>query len=129
MYSAQTALAQYKKIGTQSAVEGASPHRLIQMLMEGALERMNAARAAFENDDIEKKGIMLGKAISIIGGLQNSLDEARSPDLVANLDSLYDYMQRRLLEANSRNDMSMVAEVCDLLSEVKSSWDQIAPAA
>ena len=71
---------------------------------------------------------MLGKSISIIAGLQGSLDEEKGKDLTGNLDKLYDYMQRRLLEANMKNDMSMVEEVMGLLLKVKSSWDEITPA-
>jgi flagellar protein FliS len=127
MYSKKAALAQYKKIDSESAVNGASPHRLIQMLMTGALDRLAQAKFAFENNNIEQKGVLLGKSISIIAGLQGSLDEEKGKDLTGNLDKLYDYMQRRLLEANMKNDMSMVEEVMGLLLEVKSSWDEIAP--
>ena len=128
MYSKKSALAQYKKIDSESAVNGASPHRLIQMLMTGALDRIAQAKAAFENNNIEQKGVLLGKSISIIAGLQGSLDEEKGKDLTGNLDKLYDYMQRRLLEANMKNDMSMVEEVMGLLLKVKSSWDEITPA-
>ena len=128
MYSKKSALAQYKKIDSESAVNGASPHRLIQMLMTGALDRLAQAKAAFENNNIEQKGVLLGKSISIIAGLQGSLDEEKGKDLTGNLDKLYDYMQRRLLEANMKNDMSMVEEVMGLLLKVKTSWDEITPA-
>lgn len=128
MYSTQAALAQYKKIDNESAVNGASPHRLIQMLMTGALDRLAQSKAAYENDNIEQKGVLLGKSISIIAELQGSLDEEKSKELVSNLDKLYDYMQRRLLEANMKNDMGMVEEVRGLLLKVKTSWDEIAPA-
>lgn len=128
MYSKQAALAQYKKIDNESAVNGASPHRLIQMLMTGALDRMAQARAAFENNNIEQKGVLLGKAISIIAGLQGSLDNEQGAEVASNLDKLYDYMQRRLLEANLKNDMAMIEEVSGLMLKVKSSWDEIAPA-
>jgi flagellar protein FliS len=127
MYSNKMALAQYKKIDSESAVNGASPHGLIQMLMKGALDRMAQARAAFESKNIEQKGVLLGKSISIIAGLQASLDSEKGADVAANLDKLYDYMQRRLLEANVKNDMGMVEEVSGLLATIKTSWDAIAP--
>jgi len=96
--------------------------------MTGALDRLAQAKAAFENNNIEQKGVLLGKSISIIAGLQGSLDEEKGKDLAGNLDKLYDYMQRWLFEANMKNDMPMVEEVMGLLLEVKSSWDEIAPA-
>ena len=126
MYAAQNALAQYRKINTESAVEGASPHRLIQMLMNGALDRLAQARGAIERHDIPTKGLLIGKSISIISGLQASLDKNQSAELTASLDRLYDYMQRRLLEANVRNDVSIIDEVSGLLKTVKSAWDEIA---
>jgi flagellar secretion chaperone FliS len=72
---------------------------------------------------------LLGKAISIIAGLQSSLDPKHSPDLVDKLDALYDYMQRKLFEANIKNDPALIDEVCDLMRTVKSSWDEIASVA
>ena len=128
MYSKQAALAQYRKIDSESAVQGASPHRLIQMLLNGALDRLNKAVSAFEANNIERKGVNLGQAISIVAGLQSSLDAEKGNEIAENLDKLYDYMQRRLLEANMKNDMAMVKEVSGLLLTVKSSWDAIAPA-
>jgi flagellar secretion chaperone FliS len=127
MYSNKMALAQYKKIDNESAVNGASPHKLIEMLMKGALDRMAQAKAAFEAKNIEQKGVLLGKSISIIAGLQASLDNDKGADVAANLDKLYDYMQRRLLEANLKNDMAMVEEVSGLLLTVKSGWDSVSP--
>lgn len=129
MYAAQSALAQYKRINTESALEGASPHRLIQMLLNGALERLSQARGAMARNDMAQKGAMLGKAVSIIGGLQDSLDTNADEQLASNLDALYDYMQRRLLEANLRNDTDLLDEVSGLLVTVKDGWDAIAPAA
>jgi len=129
MYAAQSALAQYKRINTESALEGASPHRLIQMLINGALDRLSQARGAMQRDETAQKGLLLGKAVSILGGLQASLDKSVDAEMTANLDSLYDYMQRRLLEANLRNDVTIVDEVSDLLQTIKAAWDEIAPAA
>ena len=127
MYAAQSALAQYKRINTESALEGASPHQLIQMLLNGALERLSQAKGAIARNDIAKKGEMIGKAVSIIGGLQDSLDANADEQITGNLDSLYDYMQRRLLEANIKNDSDLLDEVSDLLLTVKDGWDAIAP--
>jgi flagellar protein FliS len=82
-----------------------------------------------QREDIPQKGLLLGKAVSILGGLQASLDKTVDAEMTANLDSLYDYMQRRLLEANLRNDVTIVDEVSDLLQTIKAAWDDIAPTA
>jgi flagellar secretion chaperone FliS len=119
------ALQQYTKLGTQTEVENASQHRLIQMLMEGALSRIIKAKAYIKNNDAQKKGEFISMAISIIGGLRDSLDHKANADLALNLDNLYEYMSRRLLEANVKNDISMLDEVYSLLMEIKTAWDTI----
>ncbi|MDO8908105.1 MAG: flagellar export chaperone FliS [Pseudohongiella sp.] len=126
MYSMNNAAAQYKRINTEGALN-ATPHQLIQMLMNGALDRLIQAKAAMERGDTALKGQLIGKATDILSGLQSSLDPKHSPDLVDKLNALYDYMQRRLFEANIKNDPGIIDEVSDLLRTVKSSWDEIAP--
>ncbi|ALO46642.1 flagellar export chaperone FliS [Pseudohongiella spirulinae] len=128
MYAPNSAIAQYQRVNNVGSVEGANPHQLILMLMNGALERLTQARGAIERRDIALKGAMIGKATTIIGGLQGSLDRNQAPDYVDNLDRLYDYMQRRLLEANLKNDVTIVDEVSDLLKTLKSTWQEIDPA-
>tara|TARA_R110002072_G_scaffold278758_1_gene440626 strand:+ start:26868 stop:27266 length:399 start_codon:yes stop_codon:yes gene_type:complete len=128
MYSMNNAAAQYKRINNEGAIEGASPHNLILMLMNGGLERLVQARSAMERGDTALKGSLIGKAISIISGLQASLERGQAPELVDNLERLYDYMQRRLLEANIKNDPAMLDEVNELLRTVKSAWIEIDPA-
>ncbi|MBP7712425.1 MAG: flagellar export chaperone FliS [Gammaproteobacteria bacterium] len=121
----RNALRQYSSVGVRSGVEDASPHRLIQMLLEGALARIAAAIGHLDRGDVAEKGRSIGLAISIIGGLQSSLDTDRGGDVAGNLDRLYEYMARRLLEANAKSDRGALEEVHRLLSEVKGAWDSI----
>lgn len=121
----RNALRQYSSVGVRSGVEDASPHRLIQMLLEGALARIAAAIGHLDRGDVAEKGRSIGLAISIIGGLQSSLDTGRGGDVAGNLDRLYEYMARRLLEANAKSDRGALEEVHRLLSEVKGAWDSI----
>ena len=125
--NAMTAMKQYQRVSVHSEVFEASPHRLIQMLMEGALERIAQARGAIARNAYAEKGELIGKAISIIGGLREPLDHTVGGELSQNLDSLYDYMISRLLEANREGDVARLDEVSSLLREVKSGWDAIAP--
>jgi len=120
------ALRQYQKIGSQAQTSEASPHRLVQMLMEGGLDRIAQARGAMERKDIPKKGTLITKAIGIVGGLRDGLDTEKSADALGNLDSLYVYMMRRLVEANAKNDLKILDEVSGLLHTVKDGWDGIA---
>lgn len=123
--NALAAMKQYKQISVHSSIMDATPHRLIQMLMEGALERIAQAKGFMLNKNFAAKGEMLSKAIGIIGGLQSSLNKTEGGELAQNLDNLYDYMTRRLTDANLRNDPRILDEVAGLMIEVKSGWDNI----
>ncbi len=118
--------AKYKSIGNQSGVEGASPHRLIQMLINGALERINSARGSMERGDIYSKGKDISSAISIIEGLRSSLNMKAKGEISNNLDSLYEYMGHRLFESNKTDDINGLEEVSQLMLEIKTGWDGIA---
>ena len=122
------ALRQYQKVNSHAQISEANPHRLVQMLMEGGLDRIAQAKGALARGDVAEKGLMLGKAIDIIIGLRDGLDAEKSdnPEYVQQLESLYVYMTNRLMEANLKNDVTMMDEVMGLLVTVKSGWDAIA---
>lgn len=117
------ALKQYNTVNVGGGVESATPHRLVQMLLEGALEKLVRAKGALEHNEIARKGEYIGLAISIIGGLRGSLDLDKGGEIADNLDSLYEYMVRRLTEANINNDAEPLSEVQGLLLEIKFAWD------
>lgn len=122
------ALRQYQKVNSHAQISEASPHRLVQMLMEGGLDRMAQAKGALERGDIAQKGLMIGKAVDIIGGLREGIDaeRAKEDESLQQLDSLYGYMIQRLTIANLKNDPQIIDEVMGLLVTVKSGWDAIA---
>ncbi|MBX8483943.1 flagellar export chaperone FliS [Pseudomonas cichorii] len=120
------ALRQYQKIGSQAQTSEASPHRLVQMLMEGGLDRIAQAKGAMARKDIPNKCVFIGKAIGIVGGLREGLDLENYPsDALLRQDNLYHYMMKRLAEANAKNDQNMLDEVAGLLITVKEGWDAI----
>lgn len=121
------AVQQYRQVGVSSSIEMASPHKLIQLLMDGALEKLAKAKGFMERKDIANKGSHISWAISIIDGLKSSLDVNTGGDIAQNLDDLYDYMIRRLMRANLENTPDLLEEVISLLKSVKSSWDSISP--
>ena len=116
---------QYGKVAVGSEVAFASPHRLVQMLMEGALEKVATAKGHMSRDEFEVKGNNINWAISIIDGLRGSLNMQEGGEMANNLDSLYAYMVRRLAEANVSNEIAILDEVTSLLLEIKSAWDAI----
>jgi len=121
------ALRQYQKVGAHAQTSVASPHRLVQMLMEGGLDRIAQAKGAMERKDVANKGVFIGKAIGIIGGLREGLDLENQAESVSDLDNLYAYMMKRLAEANALTSPQILDEVADLLRTVKEGWDGIAP--
>jgi len=122
------AISSYAKIGFESEVLGASPHRLISMLFEGALRDISNAKKGILNGETTAKGVAIGRAVSVIGeGLNGSLNMEAGGELAQDLRRLYDYMALRLVEANLSNDVVMLDEVTRLLTEVKEGWDAIRP--
>jgi flagellar secretion chaperone FliS len=120
------ALKEYNRVNLQTGIENASPHRLIQMLIDGALSRLAQAKGHMKANSINQKGEDISMTISIIGGLRDSLDHEQGGEIASNLDSLYEYMSNRLMESNLKNDVSIIDEVHDLLAEIKLAWDAIA---
>lgn len=124
--------AMYARMGTETAALSASPHQLITMLFDGAAAAIGMARLHMEQQRVKEKGESISKAIDIVdNGLKASLDPnaggAEGARLAGNLAALYDYVVRRLLQANLRNDPAALDEAARLLEDVASAWREIAP--
>lgn len=124
--SAAAAAKQYQSLDTSSRIEDASPHRLIQLMMERTLTKIGRARGHMQREEVQQKGAAISDAIDIIEALQASLNHSADERMSENFDALYSYMMRRLLEANLQNDESILDEVTGLLRELKEAWDAIA---
>jgi len=116
---------EYSQVSLQTEVLEADPHKLIQLLLEGALTRLSAAKIFIDQNNIEKKNEKLGQVVEILCSLQESLDHERGGDISVNLERLYDYMTRRLFDANRLNDTDIINEVMGLLLEIKAGWEGI----
>ena len=121
----KSALSQYQKIDKQTGVVDADPHRLIQLLLDGALDRIAQAKGALATGDVASMGEALGKALGIISGLQGCLDREKGGEIAANLDRLYDYMTVRLLAVHTERGPAPLDEVGKLLGTIKSGWEGI----
>ena len=115
----------YQRVNTQTSITDADPHKLIQLLYNGALERINMAKAKIQQKDYSAKAQLINKAIEIVGGLRSFLDFEKGGELALRLEALYDYMERTLLEASATNDLDKLDEVANLLRSVKEGWDGI----
>ena len=123
------AMQAYQNTAAESAVSDADPHRLIQLLLQGAVDRIAVARGHIQRGELAPKGESIGKALNIIGGLRGSLNLEQGGDIAQNLQALYSYAEQRLLEANVNNDPARLDEVARLLGEIKGAWETIAPRA
>lgn len=111
-----------------SGAEYSSPHQLITMLLDGAMERIARAIGHIERRETARKGECISRAVGIVDYLRSSLDGDMDGGRVsANLESLYDYMLQRLTEANLHNDVALLEEVRNLLGEVRGAWVSIPP--
>ncbi|WP_340620596.1 flagellar export chaperone FliS [Xenorhabdus siamensis] len=118
----------YAQVDLESEIMNASPYQLIQILFNGALSALRRAIILIQQGNIPEKGLAISKAINIIdNGLKDALDFEKGGEIAQNLFALYDYMGRRLLHANLRNDEKAITEVIDLLTEISDSWRQIGP--
>ncbi len=123
----KNALNVYGRGSLDTDIESASPHKLICLLFEGAQKSIQLAKVHMLNRAIGEKGAAISKAIAIIEeGLRVSLDHnGEAAELAANLDALYDYMGNRLLMANLKNDPAILDEVYQLITQIKTAWDEI----
>lgn len=115
----------YKKDSLKSDLASADPHRVIQLLMQGVLERLALSKGFIERKDLESKSSTLTRTVEIINALRDSLERDANPELVDNLDALYLYMISRIQEASISMDSSILDEVMALMLEIKGAWDQI----
>lgn len=119
------ALKQYKSVDLRATVETASPHKLISMLFDGAMAALARAKGAMERNSIQERTTNLNKASEILVTLKGSLDIEKGGEVAENLDALYDYMLRAVMQANRNNDLAKVQEVMDLIGEVKQGWSEM----
>jgi len=115
----------YSRLNVESIVETANSQQLVKLMLDGALARLIRAKGCIAHRDVEGRNQAIDTALGIIGALQGCLDHEHGGSLAENLDSLYDYMQRRLFRANVDSDTQAIDEVVDLVRTLKAAWDAI----
>lgn len=121
--------AAYQSVAAQTSTATADPHQLICMLMDGALSRMGAARGCIEHNDKVRKAALLHRVGAIIDELRVSLDHRAGGAIAADLERLYEYISRRICDANLQNDVAAIDESMKLLQNIRRAWGQIPPEA
>jgi flagellar protein FliS len=109
----------------ESQVLTADPMELVRLLYRGAGDAVHRAAAELAAGHILARSRQISKAYAILARLAVTLDHARGGALSRSLAELYDYMQRRLLEANRHQTVEPLAEVELLLATLLEGWDQV----
>jgi flagellar protein FliS len=113
-------------MGAHGTLAEASPHRVVQVMLDTLLARIAEATGHIERGEVAAKGEKIGKALAIIEALVLGLDKSQGGELADNLERLYDYASRTLLKANLENRADLLKEATSLLREIKLGWDGIA---
>jgi flagellar protein FliS len=122
MYGAKA----YAQVGLETGVNSASPHGLIIMLYDGAIEAIRKAKIYLEMKDPEMKGNAISKALRIITeGLMASLDTTAGGELAKQLLALYEFISKELILANAHNSIEKMDSCMSLLEELRSAWSEI----
>ncbi|MFC3025601.1 flagellar export chaperone FliS [Vibrio zhugei] len=115
----------YKKVSVDSQLSAASPHKVVQMLMAGAIERLIQGKAAMQQHNIAVKGERLGKALDIIISLRGCLSMDDGGEIAQNLDQLYEFLITQITTSNQLNQPELLDDAIEIIREIKSAWDQI----
>ncbi len=121
----RNASAIYQQNNVQGVVENADPHKLVSLLLEGAIDHIVKARGNIVHHVVAAKGNNIARAVAIVGALRDSLDHNVDPALCQRLDSLYEYVTRRLLFAQLNDDEAALDEVVRLLTPVREGWQAV----
>ncbi|MBZ5575919.1 MAG: flagellar export chaperone FliS [Acidobacteriia bacterium] len=113
----------------ESRVLSASPLELIRLLYQGALGAVREARRFLAEGKIAERSRSISKACEIVIELNASLHHEQGSEIATRLAALYDYMLRRLLEANQRQSDEPLADVLGLLSTLSEAWAAAVPLA
>ena len=123
--NAIAALAQYGQIKNDTQSLYASPHKLVLMLFDGAIEAMSMTIGAIQHKNIEVRAKQSTRAITIINGMRDCLDMEAGSELADNLYSLYQYMAQELFRANFKNDYETIRNIQSMLKDIRGSWEKI----
>ncbi|MGX5100257.1 flagellar export chaperone FliS [Enterobacter cloacae] len=127
MYT-KTGNSAYTAVSLDSQINGATPHELIVLLYDGAINAMKRAEIYFQSGNIARRGEMISRAINIIdNGLRAGLDHEKGGKIAEELESLYEYISRTLLEANLNKTGENLPHLISLMTEMSETWQLISP--
>jgi len=117
----------YQRVGVESQLANADPHRLVAMLFEGFMESVAQARGAIRGDQRGAKAAACSRAVRILeDGLRAGLNLKSGGSLARDLDELYSYIAMRLTLANLHDDERALDECQRLMLPLQQAWASIA---
>ena len=119
----------YQKTNLEAELSVADPHRIVQMMFEGLLERLAQIKGAIERKDYAYKADRVTKALGIVNGLQSALDRSQDPELYERMYALYDYLKELINRASMDLTMEPLDEAARLIAPIKQARDKITPEA
>ena len=119
------AIESYGEVKVSTGVSKSNNVELIQMLFDGLIESLATARGHIQHNNISEKSKAISRASRIVLGLQGALDFDKGGDLANNLNELYNYITRRLLHVNARNDLAALDEIHGLMTEIRGAWETV----
>jgi flagellar protein FliS len=125
MHPSNSALAHYRQVRSAEAEAGADPHRAIQLLLAGVIERLRHASACIERGDVPGKAQAISRSLDIVQGLRLALDHDAGGSIAAGLESLYVYAETELVRANANNDAASLRDIAGLFDEIHTAWQAI----
>ena len=119
----KTVTQSYASVNLETSVSTANPHQLITLLFEAILVSIVKAKYHMEKKDLNEKGKAISHAVTMIdGGLRGGLNFEQGGELANDLDELYRYMIKQLLNGNLNNQVELLDEAYQLLKGIKEAW-------
>lgn len=117
----------YEQIGIETEVLSASPHRLIQMLLDRAIQQIKLSTIYMQQNDIAKKCHAISRSMDIVCYLRLILEKEnpQTKELSEKLSLVYEFVEKQLLKANITNDAKPLDDALNNLVQIKSGWDGI----
>lgn len=115
----------YREVSRRSEIEGASPHKLTELLLQGAIKNIHLTRDAIAKKDIVERGNYITKAMSIVAELEGTLDKDRGGELAENLSMLYQFLTTTLLDVHVSGDGSGLDQAEAVLENILEAWRAI----
>ena len=117
--------ARYQSVDIASRIEGATPHRLVQIMYEELLKALDAMAFATARGDYVKRGQHQSKVLAILTGLETSLDFDKGGQIAVDLVAIYREARRLAVAAGRDGDAKLVTQAREMIQEIAAAWDAI----